>query len=164
MSPDHTIDPEMSPGQLRRLKPLGDLTDEQMTAFVSLIERVRVPIGSLIVRMHGEGNAMYLILDGEVQVSRTGGSRETALARLETGEFFGEMCLFDDEPRSANVVANRACTLLKITKQAFDSMVETHPAIAALFLRSMLRIVAGRVRKMDKMYGTLMEQPRPSSR
>jgi CRP-like cAMP-binding protein len=95
---------------------------------------------------------MYLILNGEVQVSRTTRGRETVLARLETGDFFGEMCLFDEAPRSANVIASRTCTLLKITKQAFDSMVETHPALAALFLRAMLRTVAGRLRTMDKKY------------
>ena len=74
------------------------------------------------------------------------------LAKLETGDFFGEMCLFDEVPRSANVLANAHCTLLRVTKQAFDSMIETHPDLAALFLRAMLRTVAGRLRTMDKKY------------
>lgn len=139
-------------GQLRRLKLFADLTEDQIATFVSLVEPLEAIVGQAIVRVHELGNSMYLILDGAVQVSRTTGGRETALATLETGDFFGEMCLFDEAPRSANVVATRHCVLLKVTKQAFDSMVETHPALAALFLRAMLRTVAGRLRTMDKKY------------
>lgn len=139
-------------GELRRLKLFADLTEDQIAAFVSLVEPVEAQTGHSIVRVHELGNSMYLILDGAVEVTRNTSGRETALATLETGDFFGEMCLFDEAPRSANVVATRHCILLKVTKQAFDSMVETHPALAALFLRSMLRTVAGRLRTMDKKY------------
>jgi hypothetical protein len=139
-------------GELRRLKLFVDLTEDQIATFVSLVEPVEVTLGDTIVRIHELGNSMYLILNGEVQVSRTTGGRETVLAKLETGDFFGEMCLFDEAPRSANVVATRHCTLLRVTKHAFDSMVETHAVLAALFLRAMLRTVAGRLRTMDKKY------------
>jgi CRP-like cAMP-binding protein len=139
-------------GELRRLKLFADLTEDQIAIFVSLVEPVEVTLNDAIVRMNQLGNSMYLILNGEVQVSRTTGGRETVLARLETGDFFGEMCLFEEAPRSANVVAIRHCILLKVTKQAFDSMIETHPVLAALFLRAMLRTVAGRLRTMDKKF------------
>lgn len=154
---DRTPDLEVSIAQLRRLKLLADLTDEQLFTFVSLVEPVEVAPNSSIVRMNELGNSMFLILDGDVQVSRIAGRQHTFLAKLETGDFFGEMCLFDEAPRSANVVANRHCTLLKVTKQAFDSMIETHPVLAALFLRAMLRTVAGRLRAMDKRYADSMQ-------
>lgn len=152
MTSDHTPGLELSSGELKRLKVLADLTDNQLATFVSLVEPVEVTPSSSIVRMNELGNSMYLILKGEVQVSRTTGGRETVLAKLETGDFFGEMCLFDEVPRSANVLANAHCTLLRVTKQAFDSMIETHPDLAALFLRAMLRTVVGRLRTMDKRY------------
>jgi len=135
---------------------LTDLTEAQLSTFVSLVEPVQVAASNPIVRMNELGNSMFLILNGEVLVSKMTGGRQTVLASLETGDFFGEMCLFDEAPRSANVVANRQCTLLKVTKQAFDSMIETHPLLAALFLRAMLRTVAGRLRTMDKRYADSM--------
>ncbi|HUJ11128.1 MAG TPA: cyclic nucleotide-binding domain-containing protein [Verrucomicrobiae bacterium] len=139
-------------GELRRLKLFADLSEDQIATFVSLVQPREAAVGQIIVRVHELGDSMYLILDGAVQVSRTTGGRDTALAILETGDFFGEMCLFDEAPRSASVVATRHCHLLRVTKPAFDSMVETHPVIAALFLRAMLRTVAGRLRTMDKKY------------
>ena len=152
MTSDNTPPLELSITQLKRLNVFTDLTDDQLATFVSLVEPVQVTFNNPIVMMNQLGNSMYLILNGEVQVSRTTGSHETVLAKLETGDFFGEMCLFDETPRSATVSATRHCTLLKITRQAFDSMIETHPVLAALFLRAMLRTVAGRVRTMDKKY------------
>lgn len=149
---DHPQNLELSIGELKRLKLLADLTDDQISTFVSLLEPVEVMPGTAIVRMNELGNSMYLILKGNVQVSRVTGGRNTTLAKLEAGDFFGEMCLFDEAPRSANVVANGHCTLLRVTKQAFDSMIETHPVLAAVFLRAMLRTVAGRLRTMDKRY------------
>ena len=146
----------LTAGELRRLKLFADFTDNQISTFVSLVEPVKLGLDSVIVRMHAAGDSMYLILSGEVQVSRTTNGRETVLATLESGDFFGEMCLIDEVPRSANVVANRNCILLKISKQVFDDMIETHPILAALFLRAILRVVAGRLRKMDKKYADSM--------
>ncbi|MGA2138406.1 MAG: cyclic nucleotide-binding domain-containing protein [Verrucomicrobiia bacterium] len=156
MTSNRTPNLELSIAELTRLKVLADLTVEQLSTFVSLVEPVDVPAHNAIVRLNELGNSMYLILDGEVQVSRAAGGRDTVLATLESGDFFGEMCLFDEAPRSASVVANRRCLLLRVTKQAFDSMIETHPVLAALFLRAMLRTVAGRVRTMDKRYADSM--------
>jgi CRP-like cAMP-binding protein len=156
MTSSHKLDLELSVTELKRVKVLSDLTDGQLSTFVSLLEPVQVPAGNAIVRMNELGNSMYLILKGDVQVARKTGGRETTLATLEAGDFFGEMCLFDEAPRSASVIANQHCTLLRITKQAFDSMIETHPVLAALFLRAMLRTVAGRLRTMDKRYADSM--------
>jgi CRP/FNR family cyclic AMP-dependent transcriptional regulator len=152
MTADQPLNLSLSPSQLRRLKVLADFSEDQLALFVSLLEPVQMKPNRVIVKTNDNGDCMYLLLDGEVRVSNTVEGRETILAKLETGDFFGEICLFDEGARSADVIANRDCTLLKITKQAFDDMIEQHPAIGALFLRSMFRVVASRLRNMDKKY------------
>ena len=152
MAADQPLNLTLSPGQLRRLKVLADFTEDQLDLFVSLVEPVQVKPNRVIVKRNDPGDCMYLLLEGEVRVSNTVEGRETILAKLETGDFFGEICLFDEGARSADVMANRDCTLLKITKPAFDDMIVQHPAIGALFLRSMFRVVASRLRNMDKKY------------
>jgi len=152
MAPDQALNLSLTPGQLRRLKVLADLTDDQLALFVSLVEPLQVKPNRLVVRRNDPGDAMFLLLVGDVRVSDTVEGKDTTIATLETGDFFGEMCLFDEGPRSADVIANRECTLLKITKQAFDDLIVEHPAIGALFLRAMFRVVVGRVRNMDKKY------------
>ncbi len=152
MESSHENTITLSPAQLRRLKVLADLTEEQLAVFVSLVEYVQVKPNRVIVKMHDEGDCMYLLLAGEVRVSQTVDNRETILAVLETGDFFGEVCLVEGGVRSADVVAKSDCQLLKITKQAFENVVETRPDIAARFLLAVMRVVSGRIRATDKKF------------
>ena len=142
----------LSPGQLKRIKVFADLTDEQIAIFVGLVEAVQIKPNRLIVKMGDMGDGMYLLLNGEVRVSQTVEGRETILAVLEKGDFFGEVCLFDQGPRAADVVANQDCTLLKISKTAFEGILASRPDVTARFLLALLRTVAGRLRHLDRKY------------
>ena len=144
--------PTLRPGQLRRLKVFADMTEEQLSTFVSLVEPVEMVVNRIIVRMGDQGDCMYLILEGEVRVRQMVKGRDTELARLETGDFFGEICLFDEGPRSADVVANKDCRLLRITKPAFHSIMDQHPDVAVRFLFAIIRTVEARIRNQNKKY------------
>jgi len=152
MEADRNVSLTLSPGHLRRLKVFADMTEPQVGLFLGLVEPVQVKPNRAIVKMQEKGDCMYLVLDGQVRVSQLAEGKETVLATLETGDFFGEVCLFDEGLRSADVVANRDCTLLKITKTAFDTIVAEHPDVGVRFLSAMIRAVAARVRAMDKKY------------
>lgn len=142
----------LTPAQLRRLKVFAEMTDTQITTFVGLLEPVQVKIGRLIVKMHEMGDCMYLLLDGDVRVSQVVEGRETVLAELITGDFFGEFCLFHEAPRTADVAAKRDCQLLKITKPAFAKLMADHPDIGGRFLFAMMSTVAIRLRTMDRKF------------
>ena len=130
---------------LAQTEPIDTGTDEKVT------ERGEKSAGIPRVKkkkkydLDGQFNEFKKVLDDQLDKNDT----ET---HYSLGIAYKEMCLFDEVPRSANVIANAHCTLLRVTKQAFDSMIETHPVLAALFLRAMLRTVIGRLRTMDKRY------------
>ena len=86
--------------------------------------------------------------------------RETILAKLETGDFFGEIGLFDEGPRSADVVANLDCTLLKISKRTFHSIMDQHPDLGVRFLFAIIRTVEARIRLQNKRYSDSMAMSR----
>ena len=142
----------LTPAQLRRLRVFAEMTDDQIATFVGWLEPVQVKIGRLIVKMHEMGDCMYLLLDGDVRVSQMVEGRETVLAELVTGDFFGEFCLFHEAPRTADVTAKRDCQLLKITKPAFAKLMADHPEIGGRFLFAMMSTVAIRLRTMDRKF------------
>ncbi|RME04410.1 MAG: hypothetical protein D6805_03045 [Planctomycetota bacterium] len=77
------------------------------------------------------GDAMYMIVEGEVKIpicDKQG--RETMVARLSEGEFFGEMALLTGDPRTADVIAITPVKCIVITKKVFQSLVTRHPSIA----------------------------------
>jgi len=148
--------PAVRPLQLRRLKVFAEMGEDQLARFVTLVEKVLVRVHTVVVKQGDPGDCMYLLLDGEVRVRQGTVGKETILATLETGDFFGEICLFDEGPRSADVVANKDCTLVKITKKSFHDIMDKHPDIGVRFLFAVIRTVESRIRNQNKKYSDSM--------
>ncbi len=84
--------------------------------------------GAVLIREGGETDGLYVLLSGEVQVTRAGHE----LARLREGEIFGEMSLLRKTPASATVTTSRRCSLLRLPRADFDALVLSHPQILML--------------------------------
>jgi CRP-like cAMP-binding protein len=150
-------DPELSlanspitPGMLRRVKALAELSDDQLARFACFMEPQSVRQWSLIVKQGDPDDGMYLVLDGELRVRLMIGGKETILATLGPGDCFGEIALFDQGPRSADVIANKDSILLKITTEAFDKLRREAPELSAPILFSISKTLAARIRADNK--------------
>ncbi len=142
----------LSGGQLRRIRLFSDMTNEQAEKFVNLVEKVKVPAFQPIVKQGEHGDSMFLIMDGEARVSLKTRDKDETIAILGVGDFFGEIALLDAGPRSADVTANKECTLLQFSKKHLDQIVVQHPDLAAHFLTAMNRFLGGRLRKTNDRF------------
>lgn len=140
----------LTPGKLRRVKALAEFSDDQLQQFASFMQVTMARQWTNVVTQGDEGDAMYLVLEGEVRVRIGTTGNEKILATLGAGDAFGEMSLFDKGKRSADVVANSDATLLKITAEAFERLVKDAPELAAPFMFGLGRTLAGRIRSLDK--------------
>ncbi len=159
--PGHTV--FIKPGSLRRIKLLADLTDSQLEQFTQVLEPVEVRQLAELVKQGQPGDAMYFITAGELRVRLMISGKESVLTTLGTGEFFGEMALFDDGPRSADVVANKDSTLLKLTGASLRQLREKAPEVAADFLLAVGRSLAARIRADNKRFRDSVNFARSSS-
>lgn len=100
---------------------------------------VSVPPGGYVFHEGDEGNSMYIIEEGVIEIVRTLEAGERKLADLEQGDFFGELSLLDDQPREASARAASECQLLRIEKATFDQMLRQNPEIAVRMLRKLAR-------------------------
>jgi CRP-like cAMP-binding protein len=96
---------------------------------------------------------MYFILEGELRVRINVMGKETILATLGAGEFFGDIALFDHGPRSADVLANTDSVVVKISSAAVDELSKTAPELATPFLRAIGKTLTARIRADNKRYG-----------
>jgi CRP-like cAMP-binding protein len=118
------------------------LSRRQLKRVASLARTRRFANGAPIVRAGDAGSAFYVLVDGAARiVTPSGRSR-----RLKAGGFFGEMALFDDSPRSADVLADGEVLTLTISRSAFGKLLRSEPAIAHEFLRTL----ASRLRAAEK--------------
>ncbi len=108
--------------------------------------------GDMIVREGDVGDAMFIIQKGEVRIHKRIRDRETTLAVLKAGDFFGEMAIIDREPRSATATAATEAKVLVLSKDIFESQIKTNPKI----IMSILRKMSERLRAADRQIKTLL--------
>ena len=143
---------QMTLEALRSVPLFASLDDAAATELRSLLSDKTVPQNTRLFRQGDKGDAMYLILQGEVRVRMMIEKKESILATLTSGDFFGEISLFDHGPRSADVIANTNSTLLCFTAAAFEKMIRTAPEIAAPFLLGMGKTLTSRIRADNKRF------------
>jgi CRP-like cAMP-binding protein len=88
----------------------------------------------VIVREGTTGTALYIVLSGRARVERDG----KTIAELNTGDFFGELALIEEHPRSATVVASDQTDCLLFVAWEFTSLLEEHPEIAVPIMRELI--------------------------
>jgi CRP-like cAMP-binding protein len=142
----------IQPGSLRRIKMLADVEERLLASLLTYLEVVRVaPFGTVFTK--GEhGDALFMVLEGEVRARVMVGGRETTLTTMGVGECFGELAIVDQGPRSADVIANQPTVLIKVSDAALKKMFTEAPALAAPFMFALNRVIAQRVRKLTKRY------------
>jgi len=105
------------------------------------------PKNSVILFEDDPGDALYVVAKGQVKIVLIGeDGREVILSVLGEGEFFGEMALIDDEPRSAHVIAMEDSTLYVLRREDFQGILEHSPGIGLALLRELSR----RLRRVDE--------------
>ncbi len=139
-----SLSPQAKAG--RKVKPLSALTPEetvralqQVPVFSALpslllnvlamqVKRLKMAHGAVLVRQGDPGGAFYVILDGEARVlveSDSGVTTEVAV--LGPGDAFGEIALLENGPRTATVKASRKGSVLRLTRDEFEEVAQSHP-------------------------------------
>lgn len=139
-------------GSLRRVKMLAEVEDRLLVSLLPYLEVIKVPPFGTVVNKGEHGDALYLVLEGQVRARIIIDGRESTLTTLNTGECFGELAIVDQGPRSADVIANQPTILVKVSETALKKMLSEAPALAAPFLLALTRVIAQRVRALTKRY------------
>ena len=144
----------MSVAQTLRGVPLfAHLGVEELEPLAAAARERPYPRNSVIVFADDPGDALFVVAAGQVKVVLGGeDGREVILAVLGPGDFFGELALIDDQPRSAHVIAMEDARLLVLRREDFQRALEAYPRIAL----GMLRALARRLRRADDAIGALV--------
>ena len=138
---------------LKRVPLFSDLSEAELGRFAEVLREREYPKNSVILFEDDPGDALYIVSTGQVKVVLIGeDGREVILSVLGDGDFFGEMALIDDEPRSAHVIAMKDSQLLVLRRDDFQVQLQAHPPIAL----KLLRVMVQRLRRADEKIGSLV--------
>lgn len=115
-------------------------SDVDMKAISSLAVTRSVPKNTLVICEGDRSDSLYLILSGKVKVFLSDDEgKEVTLNIQSEGEYFGELAILDEAPRSASVMTTEETKLAILSKSAFDRCMEEHPAMALTIMRGLAR-------------------------
>ncbi|MBA4070271.1 MAG: Crp/Fnr family transcriptional regulator [Gemmatimonas sp.] len=134
--------------------PLFESLDAaERSRFAELVREKNYPKGSVILFEDDPGDALFVVRTGRVKVVLLADDgREVILSLLGVGEYFGELALIDDQPRSAHVIAMEESALLVLRRDDFRRRVESSPGVAWALLQELSR----RLRRADEKIGSLV--------
>lgn len=131
---------------VRQVPIFKELRDDFLVRLASVMSELSFPANHTIFTEGQEGRSLYIVVSGTVRVHI--GTRE--LAQLREGTCFGEMSLFDAEPRSASVTTIEPCDCLVLTQQQLYEAIDETPGIAV----NIIRLLSRRIRELNqKMNG-----------
>ena len=120
----------------------------QLTELAIYMEYFEVMKGEILLREGEKSRYLTLVVEGVLAVNK-GETTDISqrIAVVNQGGTFGEMSLFDNEPRSATVVAATDAKLLIMNEKDFNSMVNKTPALAILFVMKIAKLLSQRLRR-----------------
>lgn len=129
---------------LKKISLFSNLPDELITYLAGEVHERSLPAGTMLFQEGDKGDALYFILNGSLEITqKSGPDREIVLATFKPGDYFGEMSLLDEKPRSASARAVTDCRLFALDREDFVVLLEKNPAIALQLSRS----ISERLRK-----------------
>jgi|SRR5579863_883470 len=134
----------MDTGELKKLPLFANLSPEESDC-LELGEEILVPAGEFIAREGDPVNSFYVVLDGEIRLSKTYSGQDVVMAVHKAGKFFGEVPLLLDIPYFVDTEARTASRLLRYTKEQFRLLMRNCPSVA----KEILRTMATRVRALE---------------
>lgn len=150
---------------------LHEVQDARVVAGLSAADRDRLvqtmvvdtfAAGEVILRQETCTRNLWLVVAGECDVIKQPPigelGRPVPLARLESGNVFGEMALVSPEPHVASVEAHTEVRTLRLRGADFDALTQQHPALACQLLKNLLQIVSDRLRAVDDRLSRQLDQ------
>ena len=133
---------------LKTIPLFEDLSRRELAAVTRILYKRSYQADELIFHQADPGLGMYIIVHGTVAIVAEPANQ--TLAELHDGDFFGELALLDELPRSATALAKRPSTILGLFQPDFYALVERHPRLGVKMVLRLARMVGKRLRTSDE--------------
>ena len=138
---------------LRGLPYFADLPDDLLSRVCDASEQISIPRGRVIIEEGSTSEEMYVVVDGELAVTKRSGDKDVELGRIGPGEVVGEIALLDQAPRTATVSALMDSYAIRLPVSAFEDLLSDSRVVRRMFktVTSRLRGIEDTLRHEERM-------------
>ncbi|HEY4612306.1 MAG TPA: cyclic nucleotide-binding domain-containing protein [Bacteroidota bacterium] len=144
---------------LSKVPAFAELSHRELKEVAQIVHRREYATGELVFYQGDPGLGMYIIQEGKVAISiEDKDGAEKDLATLSVGDFFGEVSLLDESPRSATALCKTDCLLIGFFRPDLFEIVEKNAALGVKIVLKLAEIVAQRLRMTDQEVSNLKSE------
>ena len=133
---------------LENIPIFEDLSDKELKDIAHLTHERQYKRDEYIFKKLSPAEGMYVILDGKIEIKDPDSGN--IFATLHSGDFFGELALLDEEPRSASAIATLPSRLIGFFRTDLLTLIKRYPELGNKILLNLSRILGERLRKTNK--------------
>jgi len=144
---------------LRSLALFSHLSEAKLQELSRFLQELRFEAGEVIFEEGSHGDSLFLVAEGHIQIQKKLESAEgfKELARLSPGDFFGEMALIEETPRSARAVAQTGVLVFQLARKELFSWLNSQPVMALGFFVELMRVFSQRLRHTSEELALLYD-------
>ena len=143
---------KINPAVLKSVPLFASFSDQQIVTLLNYVQHRSFTRHVYVMHAGEETDSIYIVLSGKVKVVITDDQgREVILGFMGPQEFFGEMGILDDQPRSASVYTLEPCEMLRVSKGAFMNCLKEHSEVAMLVIRNLVKRLRAADRKIESL-------------
>jgi len=148
-------------GFLKKIPILSGLDDGELDQVWAIVKKSQIPAGRTIVTEGEIGDSMYFFAQGTANVTKNltmklgqsgFGKVEKSMVKLDSSvvSFFGDMAMFEEEPRSATITASTDCLVYEVKRDDFQRLCDRDPILGLKILRKIAATLCHRIRKANQ--------------
>ena len=153
---------------MAKIKPLKEneifklLSDSEIAVLSKIVDEKSYPAGTAIFYENMKGEAMYIVVSGQVRLSKMlAEGEEKTLTVMGPGDYFGENALLEEGPRTVTAIVSQETSLLVLKRSAFNKLLEEAPKVAVKVIMGMYQVLSSRIRKASpKLQQLILESSR----
>jgi len=137
---------------LKSVPLFSAFTEQQLATLLNYVQHRSFPRNVFVIQAGDETDSLYVILSGKVKVLIPDDQgREVILSVMGPQDFFGEMGILDDQPRSASVLTLEPCEMLRLSKAGFINCLKENAEVAMLVIRNLVKRLREADRKIESL-------------
>lgn len=142
----------LNPVVLKSVPLFSAFTEQQLVTLLNYVQHRSYPRNVFVIQTGDETDSLYVILSGKVKVLIPDDQgREVILSVMGPHDFFGEMGILDDQPRSASVATLEPCEMLRLSKAGFMNCLKENSEVAMLVIRNLVKRLREADRKIESL-------------
>ncbi len=142
----------LNPVVLKSVPLFSAFTEQQLVTLLNYVQHRSFPRNVFVIQAGDETDSLYVILSGKVKVLIPDDQgREVILSVMGPHDFFGEMGILDDQPRSASVSTLEPCEMLRLSKAGFINCLKENSDVAMLVIRNLVKRLREADRKIESL-------------